>query len=28
VLSFGVKGGADAGSQIVDGFKMISNLAK
>ena len=28
VLSFGVKGGADAGSQVVDGFKMISNLAK
>lgn len=28
VLSFGVKGGADAGSQIVDGFKLISNLAK
>ena len=28
VLSFGVKGGAAAGSQIVDGFKLISNLAK
>ena len=28
VLSFGVKGGADAGSQVVDGFQMISNLAK
>ena len=28
VLSFGVKGGGDAGSQIVDGFKLISNLAK
>jgi O-acetylhomoserine/O-acetylserine sulfhydrylase len=28
VLSFGVKGGAAAGSQIVDNFKMISNLAK
>lgn len=28
VLSFGVKGGAQAGSQVVDGFKMISNLAK
>jgi O-acetylhomoserine/O-acetylserine sulfhydrylase len=28
VLSFGVKGGGEAGSQIVDGFKMISNLAK
>jgi O-acetylhomoserine/O-acetylserine sulfhydrylase len=28
VLSFGIKGGADAGSQVVDGFKMISNLAK
>ncbi|KAL9631211.1 MAG: hypothetical protein Q9164_006014 [Protoblastenia rupestris] len=27
VLSFGVKGGQAAGSQIVDGFKMISNLA-
>lgn len=27
VLSFGVKGGASAGSQVVDGFKMISNLA-
>ena len=28
VLSFGVKGGGEAGSQVVDGFKMISNLAK
>lgn len=28
VLSFGVKGGQDAGSQVVDGFKLISNLAK
>ena len=28
VLSFGVKGGGTAGSQIVDGFKLISNLAK
>lgn len=28
VLSFGVKGGSAAGSQVVDGFKMISNLAK
>lgn len=27
VLSFGVKGGGKAGSQIVDGFKLISNLA-
>jgi O-acetylhomoserine/O-acetylserine sulfhydrylase len=27
VLSFGVKGGGVAGSQIVDGFKMIYNLA-
>jgi O-acetylhomoserine/O-acetylserine sulfhydrylase len=27
VLSFGVKGNADAGSQVVDGFKLISNLA-
>jgi O-acetylhomoserine/O-acetylserine sulfhydrylase len=27
VLSFGVKGGGAAGSQVVDGFKMISNLA-
>jgi len=27
VLSFGVKGGAEAGSQIVDGFRLISNLA-
>ncbi len=28
VLSFGVKGGSAAGSQVVDGFQMISNLAK
>lgn len=28
VLSFGVKGGATAGSQVVDSFKIISNLAK
>ena len=28
VLSFGVKGGQDAGSQVVDSFKLISNLAK
>jgi O-acetylhomoserine/O-acetylserine sulfhydrylase len=27
VLSFGVKGGVEAGSQVVDGFKLISNLA-
>jgi len=27
VLSFGVKGGGAAGSQIVDGFRLISNLA-
>lgn len=27
VLSFGVKGGGAAGSQIVDGFKLITNLA-
>ncbi|CAP70629.1 uncharacterized protein PODANS_3_6930 [Podospora anserina S mat+] len=27
VLSFGVKGGGAAGSQIVDSFKLISNLA-
>ncbi|KAL9120259.1 MAG: hypothetical protein Q9187_003186 [Circinaria calcarea] len=27
VLSFGVKGGQDAGSQVVDNFKLISNLA-
>ncbi|KAI0402403.1 Cys/Met metabolism PLP-dependent enzyme-domain-containing protein [Xylaria palmicola] len=27
VLSFGVKGGGAAGSQIVDGFQLISNLA-
>jgi O-acetylhomoserine/O-acetylserine sulfhydrylase len=28
VLSFGVKGGGAAGSQVVDGFRLISNLAK
>jgi len=28
VLSFGVKGGQAAGVQVVDGFKLISNLAK
>lgn len=28
VLSFGVKGGGKAGSQVVDNFKLISNLAK
>ena len=28
VLSFGVKGGHTAGSQVVDNFKLISNLAK
>ena len=28
VLSFGVKGGEAAGSQVVDGFQLISNLAK
>ena len=28
VLSFGVKGGGAAGSQVVDGFDLISNLAK
>ena len=27
VLSFGINGGGAAGSKIVDGFKMISNLA-
>jgi len=27
VLSFGVKGGGAAGSQVVDGFKLVSNLA-
>jgi O-acetylhomoserine/O-acetylserine sulfhydrylase len=27
VLNFGVKGGGAAGSQVVDGFKIISNLA-
>ena len=28
VLSFGIKGGGQAGSQVVDHFKLISNLAK
>lgn len=28
VLSVGIKGGAAAGSQVVDNFKLISNLAK
>jgi O-acetylhomoserine/O-acetylserine sulfhydrylase len=28
VLSFGVKGGGAAGSQVVDNFKLISNLVK
>jgi O-acetylhomoserine/O-acetylserine sulfhydrylase len=28
VLSFGVRGGGAAGSQVVDNFKLISNLAK
>lgn len=28
VLSFGVKGGAAAGREVIDGFKLISNLAK
>lgn len=28
VLSFGVKGGAAAGAQVVDGFKLTSHLAK
>ena len=28
VLSFGIKGGGEAGSQVVDNFKLISNLAK
>jgi O-acetylhomoserine/O-acetylserine sulfhydrylase len=27
VLSFGVKGGADAGSKVVDSLKLVSNLA-
>lgn len=27
VLSFGVRGGGAAGSKVVDGFKLISNLA-
>lgn len=27
VLSFGVKGGAAGGAKVVDGFKLISNLA-
>jgi O-acetylhomoserine/O-acetylserine sulfhydrylase len=28
VLSFGVKGGSAAGSQVVDGLRLVSNLAK
>lgn len=28
VLSVGIKGGASAGAQVVDNFKLISNLAK
>jgi O-acetylhomoserine/O-acetylserine sulfhydrylase len=28
VLSFGIKGGGAAGSQVVDQFKLVSNLAK
>jgi O-acetylhomoserine/O-acetylserine sulfhydrylase len=28
VLSFGIKGGGEAGSRVVDNLKMISNLAK
>ena len=28
VLSFGIKGGGEAGSQVVDNFKLSSNLAK
>ena len=28
VLSFGVKGDEHTGAQVVDGFKLISNLAK
>ncbi|KAK7888452.1 Homocysteine/cysteine synthase [Exophiala xenobiotica] len=27
VMSVGIKGGSEAGAQVVDGFKMISNLA-
>ncbi|KAF2672485.1 O-acetylhomoserine sulfhydrylase [Microthyrium microscopicum] len=27
VLSFGIEGGGEAGSKVVDGFKLISNLA-
>jgi O-acetylhomoserine/O-acetylserine sulfhydrylase len=27
VLSFGINGGGEAGSKVVDGFKLISNLA-
>lgn len=27
VLSFGVKGGGEAGARVVDGFRLISNLA-
>jgi O-acetylhomoserine/O-acetylserine sulfhydrylase len=27
VLSFGISGGGEAGSKVVDGFKLISNLA-
>ena len=28
VLSFGIMGGGEAGSQVVDNFQLISNLAK
>lgn len=28
VLSFGVRGGADAGRRVVDGFRLVTNLAK
>jgi O-acetylhomoserine/O-acetylserine sulfhydrylase len=28
VLSFGIKGGGEAGSQVVDNLKLVSNLAK
>jgi O-acetylhomoserine/O-acetylserine sulfhydrylase len=28
VLSFGIKGGGAAGSQVVDNLKLVSNLAK
>ena len=28
VLSFGIKGGPEAGSQVVDNFRLVSNLAK